>query len=195
MFRNGSWSMPFGSGESPIERKLSSTVSLTGHERTFAETDIIVSKTDLKGRVTYANRTFLDIAGMSEGQALGAAHSVIRHPDMPRAVFKLLWDRLQGGKEIFAYVVNMAVNGDHYWVFAHVTPTLDERGNIIGYHSSRRVPRRSAVDEIKALYGRLNEIERASSRGDGMENAARELANLLQSRNTTYDRYIFSLQG
>lgn len=195
MFRNGSMSLAFGSGEAPIERKLSSSVALTGRERSFRDTDIIVSKTDLKGRITYANKMFLDMASMSEGQALGAAHSVIRHPDMPRAVFKLLWDQVQKGKEIFAYVINMSTNGDHYWVLAHVTPTFNEQGAIVGYHSSRRAPSRAAIDEIKTLYKRLNEVEHAAGRGAGLENSTQELVNLLQSRNTSYDRYIFSLQS
>ena len=115
----------------PLTQKLHTHVALTGVERTFAPTDIIVTKTDLKGIITYANQVFLDVAGITEAQAIGAPHSIIRHPDMPRAVFALLWSRLQAGKEIFAYVLNMAATGDHYWVHAHVTPTFDRSGRII----------------------------------------------------------------
>jgi hypothetical protein len=64
----------------------------------------------------------------------------VRHPRMPRCVFKLLWETIQSGQDIFAYVCNLARNGDHYWVYAHVTPTFDEKGSIIGYHSNRRAP-------------------------------------------------------
>ena len=71
---------------------------------------------------------------------------------MPRVVFKLLWDTIKGGNEIFAYVLNRAKNGDHYWVFAHVTPTLDERGRICAYHSSRRKPAASAIAKISPIY-------------------------------------------
>lgn len=94
--------------------------ALTGVERTFDPDQFIVSKTDLKGRITYANKVFLDIADYTEAEILGQPHSVIRHAHMPRCVFRLLWERIQTGREIFAYVVNAAKNGDHYWVLAHV---------------------------------------------------------------------------
>jgi PAS domain S-box-containing protein len=86
----------------------------SGAERSFDEKDIIVSKTDLQGRITYANHVFVQVSGYSEAELLGQPHSIIRHPDMPRAVFKLLWDTLESGHEVFAYVNNMASNGDNY---------------------------------------------------------------------------------
>ena len=98
--------------------------NLTGVERTFGEDEIIVSKTDLTGRITYANDVFLRISGYAEAEVLGQPHSIIRHPGTPRAVFSLLWRTIESGREIFAYVVNRAKNGDHYWVLAHVTPTF-----------------------------------------------------------------------
>jgi PAS domain S-box-containing protein len=168
----------------------------TGRERFFDQDEIIVTKTDLKGRITYANRTFLDIASLTEAEAIGAPHSIIRHPDMPRAVFRLLWETISGGREIFAHVVNLATNGDHYWVFAHVTPTFDVSQNIIGYHSSRRVPDRPVIDQIREIYAPLLEIERsAKSRGEGLDASYAALVALLRSRNLTYDAFIFSLQS
>jgi PAS domain S-box len=107
-----------------------SGVNLTGVERTFGTDEIIVSKTDPKGRIIYANEVFLRLAGYAESEIIGQPHSIIRHPDMPRCVFKLLWDTVQSGNEIFAYVVNRSKNGDHYWVLAHVTPTFDGQGNM-----------------------------------------------------------------
>jgi len=88
-------------------------VQPTSRERLWGEEEIIVSKTDLKGIITYANRTFLKVSGYSEEELLGKPHSIIRHPDMPRCVFKLLWDTIEAGREILAYVKNMAKNGDH----------------------------------------------------------------------------------
>ena len=125
--------------------------TLTGVERHLAPDDIVVSKTDTKGRITYANQVFLDIAGYVENEVVGRPHNIVRHPEMPRAVFKLLWDTISQGNEIFAYVVNRAKNGDHYWVFAHVTPTFDQSGKIISYHSSRRAPRREAVEKVRTV--------------------------------------------
>ena len=133
---------------------------LTGVERTFDADEIIVTKTDLAGKMTYCNRTFLKLAGYEERECLGVQHNLIRHPEMPRSVFKLLWDTLQAGEEIFAYVNNRSKNGDHYWVFAHVTPSYGTEGQVIGYHSNRRVPNRAVIDEhIAPLYAKLLDIE------------------------------------
>ncbi|QDU48259.1 PAS domain-containing protein [Gimesia panareensis] len=166
----------------------------TGLEQTFADHEIIVSKTDLKGRITYANHTFIQISGFTEEELLGQPHNLIRHPDMPRSVFKLLWDTIQSGEEIFAYVVNLCKNGDHYWVLAHVTPTFNLSGEIIGYHSSRRVPERKAIEKVIPLYRSLKRIEGASSDWrTGMQNAILELRSQLDTVGMEYDEYVFAL--
>ena len=149
---------------------MAQSLHLTGSEVFFDDDEIIVSKTDLKGRITYCNDVFLRVAGYSEKELLGQPHSIIRHPDMPRCVYKLLWDTLAAGQEIFAYVVNRAKNGDHYWVLAHVTPSRDRRNQVIGYHSNRRVPDREVVNEkIVPLYQSLLAVEeRHANRKEGM---------------------------
>ncbi len=169
--------------------------SLTGVERHFGEDEIIVTKTDLSGKLTYGNRTFYKLAGLTEKQALGAQHNIIRHPEMPRCVFKLLWDTLAAGEEIFAYVNNRAVNGDNYWVLAHVTPSRDGAGNCIGYHSNRRVPKRSVIDEhIVPLYRQLLAVEKeAASPKEGMDKAFQVVAGLLQEQRVGLNQLIFSL--
>lgn len=183
------------SGDQVATRKLSRTVTPTGVERFFDDDEIIVSKTDLKGRITYANRVFMRVAGYSEQELLGAPHSLIRHPAMPRCVFKLLWDTLEAQQEIFAYVNNMARNGDHYWVFAHVTPSFDANGEIVGYHSNRRVPDRRVVDEtITPLYrSLLAEETRHQDRKQGLAASFAMLENLLKEKGVGYDELVFSL--
>jgi PAS domain S-box-containing protein len=168
--------------------------SITGVERFFDKSDIIVSKTDLTGRITYCNRVFMQISGYSEEELLGQPHSILRHPDMPRCVFKLLWDRIASGQEIFAYVVNRTKNGDHYWVLAHVTPTRDVSGAITGYHSSRRVPDSDKLEKIKPLYrALLAEEQRHADRKAGLEASTALLHSTLERRNMSYDQFIFSL--
>ncbi len=106
--------------------------------------------------MTYTNDVFSRIAGYSARELKGQPHNIIRHPQMPRSVFALLWQTIQAGGEIFAYVINRCKNGDHYWVIAHVSASRDRSGEIIGYHSARRVPERSIVDEkIIPLYDLL----------------------------------------
>jgi len=184
----------FRADPAPIRRKFMTHVPLTGVERTFPVDDVIVTKTDTAGVITYANDVFLHVAGLTEPQAIGAPHSIIRHPAMPRAVFKFLWDRVGAGAEVFAYVVNMASNGDHYWVFAHVTPTYGDDGKIIGYHSNRRVPDRDAIKAVEPIYAELKGIEdRASDRALGLEQSTAALVAFLTQRKISYDELIFSL--
>lgn len=179
----------------PVTRKLSRTVEPTGIECFFDDDEIIVSKTDLTGRITYANDVFMRVAGYSEAELIGAPHSIVRHPDMPRCVFKLLWDTLAAKQEIFAYVVNMARDGRHYWVFAHVTPSLDAKGNVLGYHSSRRTPDRAVLDStIIPLYkALLAEEQRHGDRKAGMQASHQMLVDLLTEKGVGYDELIFSL--
>ncbi|MCK5574900.1 MAG: PAS domain-containing protein [Sphingomonadales bacterium] len=172
----------------------SKDLSLTGHERTFHPDEFIVSKTDLTGRITYANDVFLRVAGYTEGELLGEQHSIIRHPHMPRAAFKLMWDEISAGHEFFAYVINRAKNGDHYWVLAHVTPTYDADGNIISYHSSRRIARPEAVAAISPIYEKLVSIENAGQdRKLGMQNSFQALVDLLSENNVTYEEFVLSI--
>jgi len=124
----------------------------TREERVMRENDFIVSKTDAKGIITYCNPIFIEFSGYTEADLLGTQHNIVRHPDMPRAAFKLVWETLQSGKEIFAYVKNLSRDGSFYWVLAHITPDVDRDGRIVGYTSVRRCPTRAAIDKIAPIY-------------------------------------------
>ncbi len=166
----------------------------TGRESPFDVDEIIVTKTDVKGRITYANDVFLRVSRYTSAEVVGQPHSIIRHPDMPRCIFKLLWDTLEAKQEIFAYVVNLASNGDHYWVFAHVTPSFDGSGNVVGYHSMRRKPDPQQIAAIQPLYRELLEEERRpTSRKDGMLSAHDSLHQMLRSKGVAYDRFILAV--
>jgi len=170
-----------------------STITLTGHEVTFGADEIIVSKTDVKGRIQYVNETFIKISGFTEDELLGQPHSIIRHPEMPRSVFKLLWDTIASGHEIFAYVKNLCKNGDHYWVFAHVTPTFDAQGKIVGYHSNRRSPDRVQVASYSDLYSQLlREEQKNSDWRQGMAAATALLQDIISQQGMSYEELIFS---
>lgn len=172
-----------------------SDVSLTGIERTFGKDDLIVSKTNLKGHIEYGNKLFCDLAGYPEKDLIGAPHSIIRHPHMPRSIFKLLWDTIQNKQEIFAFVVNRSANGDHYWVVAHVTPSFDSQGSVTGYHSNRRVVDKNVLNQtVIPLYKKImDEENRHSSRKDGMNAGFAMLTDLLKQQEKKYDEFIFSL--
>ncbi len=169
-------------------------VTPTGTEIFFPDNEFIVSKTDLKGKITYTNILFETMSGYSRDELLGQPHNLIRHPDMPHCIFKLFWDTLQQQKEIFAYVVNMHRNGDHYWVLAHVVPTFDNMGNHTGYHSSRRSPNRQVVQKMQAYYRELSTIEKNHQNlKEGIQAALDNFNELLKQEKVSYGEYIFSM--
>lgn len=169
-------------------------MNIAGAERLMDDDDIIVSKTNPKGHLVYANDVFLDISDFTLDDVLGKPHAIVRNDAMPRCIFKLLWDTIQSGQEIFAYVVNKTKFGDHYWVLAHVTPSRDEQGNITGYHSNRRKPSPRAVSEIGKLYERLLAAEQSSkNRKSGMQDGYDLLMTILREKGQDYDEFVLSL--
>mgnify|MGYP002620760611 CR=1 FL=1 len=167
----------------------------TERERVMRENDFIVSKTDLTGKITYGNRIFQEFAGYAEKELLGVQHNIIRHPDMPRAVFKLLWDTIKQQQEIFAFVKNLASDGSYYWVFANVTPDYDAGGNVVGYLSVRRKPRPDALPVIADVYAQMLALEQQRGAREGMTAATQYLLDLLDEKGTTYEELVLSLQG
>jgi hypothetical protein len=134
------------------------------------------------------------VSAFDEDEVVGKPHNLIRHPDMPRCVFALLWDTLRAGDELFAYVVNLAGDGAYYWVLAHVTPSTDARGRVVGYHSSRRLPSRYAVGEVTELYSRLRTAERAKARPqEALAASQRMLSDHLAAQGRTYDEFVWAL--
>lgn len=166
----------------------------TGRVVRFGEDEIIVSKTDLKGRIIYANQVFLRVSGFSEAEILGAPHNIVRHPEMPASIFKLLWDNISAGRELFAYVLNLCKNGDEYWVFAHVTPSFDEAGRHVGYHSNRRMPHTDALEKVRPLYAELSARERGyADRSQGMREASRWLDQVVHENHESYGAFVFGI--
>jgi len=159
-------------------------------ERRLKEGEFITSKTDVAGKITYGNKTFIAISGYSEKELLGAPHSILRHPDMPKAIFKLLWERIKSKEEIFAFVKNRCKDGSHYWVFANVTASVSQNGNIIGFYSVRRKPKDSAIKEIEVLYKELLDAEKSG----GVEGSVALLNKKLAEKGKNYDEYIINLQ-
>lgn len=159
----------------------------TGKEISLGDNDFIVSKTDPQGKITYANKVFIQMSGYSERELLGTPHNVIRHPEMPRCVFRLLWKTIMDKRECFAYVMNLSKDGSHYWVAAHVTPEITA-DKLIGYISVRRKPKPGVVQrDVQPLYAKLLQAERS---GGGMEAGERLLNQILQEKGVSYDAFI-----
>jgi len=168
-------------------------IAPTQQEVFLGAEEVIVSKTDLAGRITYANRVFMRLADFSEIELLGMQHNIVRHPDMPRGAFKLLWDTLKQKREFFGFVKNMTANGDFYWVFANVTPDIDARGECVGYFSVRRRPANEAISIIQPIYQEMLAVESRAGAANAPTASVEFLQAKLKSLNTTYERFILSL--
>ena len=162
----------------------------------FAPDKFIVSKTDRTGVIQYVNQSFIDVSGFEISELIGRPHSIIRHHMMPRSIFKFFWDEIKQGKEFFAYVVNRCKNNDYYWVLAYVTPDIDGSTNeIIGYHSARRVPSKSAIRFIEKLYADLREEEaKHSSKVKAVEAGEKLFHSVLQQTGMEYHELIYALE-
>ena len=123
----------------------------------------IVSETDKKGMITYCNDYFKEVSGYSDEELIGHPHSVVRHPDMPKVVFKLLWETISQGKNINAVVKNLAKDGRYYWIFTEFESRKDtDTGTIIGYHASRKSVSKHVIEIIAKLYVELLKVEKSS---------------------------------
>ncbi len=152
-------------------------------------TGTIVSETDKNGIITQANDVFQEVAGYSESELVGANHNIVRHPDMPRAVFNLVWSTIKAGNEIRGFVINKAKNGDHYWVLATVSPTAG------GYRAERVAPNPTVINDIIApLYKQMRDKEAETGYDDaGMEASTCILLDVLAEKGMSYDELINAL--
>jgi aerotaxis receptor len=136
--------------------KMRMNLPVTEHERTFPSDQRLISTTDLNSRITYCNDAFVAISGFTYDELVGQPHNLVRHPDMPPAVFGHMWETIKQGKPWMGVVKNRAKNGDYYWVSAYVT-AIYEQGRISGYESVRSVPTREQIRRAEALYARLRD--------------------------------------
>ncbi|MGE5313513.1 MAG: PAS domain-containing protein [Acidobacteriota bacterium] len=168
-------------------------VAPTNQFREMREEDFIVSKTDLKGRITYCNKIFIEFSKYSADELIGVQHNIVRHPFMPRSVFKMLWDTIQNRGEIFAYILNMAKDGSGYWVFANVAESTDETGRPIAYYSVRRKPKAAGVKAVTEIYREMTEIERRVGTKDGMAASAEFFKSIYGKGGMTYEEFVHTL--
>jgi PAS domain S-box-containing protein len=152
----------------------------------------IISRTDLKGVIEYANQDFMDISGYSLDELVNHPHNIVRHPDMPAIIFKLMWRRIQLSQDIFAVVKNRAKNGDYYWVTTKFEVRRDSLTNKVnGYTAYRKAADKKLVGKITALYSELLLIENAG----GIDASEKYLIGFLESQKKTYDQFINDIVG
>jgi len=165
---------------------------LAASELKMKNDDLIVSKTDAKGKIVYCNDQFINFSGYRERELLGQPHNCIRHPEMPRSIFRKMWQTLQEGQEFFGFIKNQSKQGAFYWTFANVTPSFDKDNNLIGYFSVRRYPAPEAVKQFDALYQSMIKVEQKSSSSAESMNASEHLLNEMVKSHGGYNECICS---
>jgi len=133
-------------------------VLVVDHEVPFPDGKLIVSRTDSQGIITHANQAFIDMSGYTRDELIGEPHYILRHPDMPAAAFKDLWDTLGRGEKWHGYVKNLRKDGAYYWVYATAIPNIREN-QVVGYTSVRRKPSRTRINACIELYARMRAEE------------------------------------
>ncbi|WP_324171271.1 PAS domain-containing protein [Sulfurimonas sp.] len=153
----------------------------TSVENIVGSADLIVSKSDAEGNITYVNPIFIKISGYSQGKLIEEPHSMLRHPDMPKVIFKYLWDNLKEGRDVVAYVKNLCKNGSFYWVLATVRVAKNPDGSFRNYLSTRKCITDSAKKTISSLYADLLAIQQS----DGVESSENMLNTFLAEKGVT----------
>jgi len=131
---------------------------VTDLETRFPTGELIVSQTDVEGIITMCNEAFVHMSGFSREELLGTPHSILRHPEMPKAAFADLWNTIDQGSRWSGYVKNLRRDGGFYWVYATVIPKIVD-GVIVGHTSVRREPSRDKVEELSAVYATMRAEE------------------------------------
>ncbi len=157
----------------------------TDVEKEVSSIDMIVSKGDAEGNITYTNPIFMKISGYSQGELLDKPHSILRHPDMPKAIFKYLWDNISEGKEVHAYVKNLCKDGSYYWVLAQVRMAKNPDGSFRNYVSTRRRVEEAAKATISELYAKMLAAEEEG----GMDASLKVLEEFLSQRGHTLETF------
>jgi len=171
---------------------MSNTVN--NEEHVLTSVDIVVSKGDMQGNITYANPIFFKLSGYTKAELMDKPHSLIRHPDMPKIIFKYLWDNLQKGEDVKAFVKNLSKDGGFYWVYAHVRVAKNPDGSLRNYVSTRKAMSSQAREVIEALYANLLTAEKTG----GMDESLCVLETFLQEQGSSlanFNDVMEKLQG
>ena len=155
----------------------------------FNKKKFIVSKTDINGVITFANKNFCDISGYSESELLGAPHSIVRHPDMPGSIFFLIWNSLLRGEPVSGVIKNLAKSGKYYWVIADFDIKKDKNGNIKSFTAFRRASPQHVIDEVEELYDTMLNIEKRK----GIQTALSYLESYLEDKGMNYEEFLNDL--
>ena len=121
--------------------------------------NVVISQTDLQGIITYGNRAFIKLSGYDREEIIGESHNIIRHPDMPKEIFKKMWETIQNGQVWNGLIKNLRKDGLYYWVSTEILPTRDDDNNITGYIATKKVASKKDIEENEKVYQKMLEIQ------------------------------------
>ena len=154
-------------------------------EGKFTNTEQVYARSDLEGNITLANKAFFDLTGFGREEVVGAKHSILRHPQMPSVIYRVIWNKLQKDETVIVFIRNLSKNKKEYWIVNEISPNISD-GVKIGYIAQGGKPSSEAIKEIKNLYDRLVQTER---KVDIMK-SAELLKHFLKEKNMTYNEYM-----
>jgi PAS domain S-box-containing protein len=158
-------------------------------ELEWDRTKVLYSKTDAKGNILYANDAFIDVCGYDDVELIDKPHNILRHPDMPKVIFKLVWENVLQGKECSAVFKNMSKTGRYYWVNGEIKNGVAENGQVFYTSSQKSIPAEAVAEHIEPLYKKLLQIEKVS----GLQTSENYLIGFLEEKRKTYFEYINSV--
>jgi aerotaxis receptor len=126
----------------------------------FFDDNVIISQTDTKGVITYANRVFIKVSGYEKEELIGAPHNILRHPDMPKEIFQKMWETIQSGQVWNGLIKNLRKDGLYYWVDTEILPVRDDNGVITGYIAARKAASRKDIQETEEIYQKMLETQK-----------------------------------
>ncbi len=127
----------------------------------FFDDNVIISQTDLKGVITYANRVFIQVCGYNKDELIGKPHNILRHPDMPKEVFQKMWQTIQNGQVWNGLIKNLRKDGLYYWVDTEILPLKNDEGEITGYIAARKAASRKDIQENEEIYQKMLETQQS----------------------------------
>ena len=142
------------------EKKLITKPTPNNNEVIISPNKVIMSKTNYKGVIQYANDYFLEVCQYQDTEIIGKPHNIIRHPDMPKIIFKVMWEKLHKGENLYAVVKNLTKNGDFYWVVTKFETTYDENGNILAHYARRKAVPKKVRETVENIYKTILAIEK-----------------------------------
>ena len=167
---------------------------MSNQELEIRSDQLMITKCDLNGKITYCNQSFIEISGYTEAELIGQTFALIRHSDMPKGIFFKMWQSLKNQREFNGFIKNKTKKDDHYWTFANITPCHNVSGNISGYTCAMRQPNPAAIMMFSMYYEQMLAQEAGQRNEEAAKASLKLLIEQLSAMGDDYEACVFKLQ-